>query len=247
MRTIKLTIEYNGKDFKGWQIQPKGSRTVQLEIETALLNLFKEKIKITGSGRTDAGVHAQGQVAHFTSTTTLPINKLARAINAFLPKDIAILKAEDVKENFHAQYSAKLKTYQYTILNRETYSPIYQDWTLFYPLTLDLALIKNEAKELLGKRDFKSFQSTHSSNSTMTTMRTITNIKISKKGDFITVDITADGFLYKMVRNIVGTLLEIGSGKLPKGSIKKILKAKDRKAAGTSAKAEGLCLLNVTY
>ena len=249
-RNIKLTIEYDGTDFKGWQVQARGSRTVQGEIEKALKTIFKETVRVIGSGRTDSGVHALDQVAHCQTRSSLPTSDIQRALNANLPEDIAILKVEDVKKDFHAQYSPKSKVYRYTILNRSYRCAHERKFCLHYPHKLNLSRMRQEAKALVGKKDFKSFQASdprkplHKRGSTI---RHIKQVTIRKKNDFITIDIEADGFLYKMVRNIVGTLLDVGTGKIPKGSIKKILAQKNRMFASTTAKALGLTLYRVNY
>lgn len=247
MRNIKLTIEYDGTDFEGWQVQIKGSRTVQEEIQKAVFKIFKQKAHVMGSGRTDSGVHALGQVAHVRLKTDKDCDEIRRALNGNLPEDISILKAEDVHLKFHAQFDAKEKTYRYTILNRANKPTVGRRYCLFYPYKINLKIFKEEAKSLLGKKDFKSFQSKDPSKLRDRTVRTIKSIKIVKKGDWITIDVTADGFLYRMVRNIVGTLLEVGNGKYKKGRVKEILTRKNRIYAGPTARPYGLCLLEVKY
>lgn len=247
-RTIKLTIEYDGTDFHGWQIQKKNNRTVQGEIEKALQKILKHKIRVIGSGRTDRGVHAVGQVAHLKTSSTLPALTFLKALNNHLPEDIAILKVEDAPDNFHAQYSVQGKIYRYTILNRTAPCAHLRHLINHFPYQLNVAAMRQEAKSLIGKKDFKSFQAAYSSwRQSGSTIRTIKRIAIHRKDDFIHIDIEADGFLYKMARNIVGTLLDIGTGKLPKGSIKNVLAQKTRTAASKTAPAKGLCLLAVKY
>ena len=247
MRNIKLTLEYDGSKFAGWQIQAKGFRTVQNDLTTIARKIFKEKINILGSGRTDSGVHALGQVAHFKTQSSMPLATIIRAFNGNLEKDISVLKAEEVPLKFHAQHSAKEKTYRYTILNRKARCSLYRNTCFLFPHTLNLARMKKEAKSLLGKKDFRSFQSTNSSNKETKTIRTIKQISIKKAGDFIYIDMTANGFLYRMVRNIVGTLLELGSKNPPQISVAKILRQKNRAGAGQSIPPQGLCLMNVKY
>ncbi len=251
MRTIKLTIEYDGTNFYGWQIQAKGKRTVQGELAKACERFFHAPITIIGAGRTDSGVHALGQVAHFKTDSLLPTKKILLALNSALPDDISVVSVEEAPSNFHAQYLAKSKIYRYTILNRKARPAYGEHFYLHYPYTINLPLIRKEAKVLIGRKDFKSFQASDTARlkagKPNNTIRTIKHLSIRKSGDFISVEIEADGFLYKMIRNIVGTLLEIGRGNLPKGSIKKILKKKDRAFAGQTAKAKGLCLLKVNY
>lgn len=257
-RNIKLTIEYDGTDFNGWQIQNhrrnssnSRKRTVQGEIEKALKKIFKKPVKLYGSGRTDSGVHALGQVGNFKTTSKMPTDEIIRALNANLPEDIAILNAEDVASDFHAQYSAKSKTYRYTVLNRAGRCAQQRDFCLYFPYKLNLTAMREESKCLIGRKDFRSFTASdparRKAGKDNNTTRTVKKIAIRKKGDAVTFDIQANGFLYKMVRNIVGTLLDIGTGRLPKGSIKKILAAKNRDSAGNTAKSKGLALLEVCY
>lgn len=247
MRNIKCTIEYDGSKFIGWQIQPSSQRTVQGEIIKAWKKVSGETIKLIGSGRTDTGVHALGQVANFKTKSSLPIESIKNALNAKLPKDIVILEAKEVKGDFHAQYSAKRKTYRYVILNREDRPGLMNNYCLHFPHKLNLSAMRKEAKSLKGKKDFKTFQSSDPKRKTKSTVRTIKRIEIKKSQDTVSVEIEADGFLYKMVRNIVGTLLETGTGKRPAGNIKEILTKKDRKLAGPTAKPDGLYLVKVQH
>ena len=251
LRNIKLTLEYDGTDFYGWQVQIKSQRTVQAEIEKALKKIFKKHVTLFGSGRTDSGVHALGQVANFHAETKLPIATIQTALNANLPKDIAVVGIEEVGPRFHARFSVKSKTYRYAILNRPARCALQRRFCFFYPYPLDLRLMRAEAKALVGRHDFRSFQAANPSrplrDEKATTVRTVLGVEIKRKDDFIYIDIEADGFLYKMVRNIVGTLFGIGSGKLPKGSIHQILKRNDRTIAPAPAKAQGLALVEVKY
>ncbi len=251
LRNIKLTIEYDGTEFNGWQIQGKKERTIQGEIKKALSKITGQSVTIFGSGRTDSGVHALGQVTHFKTESRLPAQEMLRALNANLPDDIAILKVEDVPANFHAQFKAKSKVYRYTILNRSARGAQLRNFCLFYPYPLNIRLMREEAKVLVGRKDFRSFCASdpkrYPKEKKESTVRTVKRITIQKKADFVLIDIEADGFLYKMVRNIVGTLLAVGSGQLKAGITEKILKAKDRTQAPKTAPAKGLCLLKVKY
>ncbi len=257
MRNIKLTIEYDGTHFSGWQVQDQRKRTVQGEIEKALKTIFKKKIRLIGSGRTDSGVHALGQVAHFKTTSPtcarqgMPTAEMLNALNANLPEDIAVLESSEVPDDFHAQYSAKRKTYRYCILNRQSRSAVKRHSCLHFPHTLNLKAMQEESKSLVGRKDFRSFMAANPAERNTikdkNTVRTIHAIKILKHDDYIYIRIEANGFLYKMVRNIVGTLLAVGTGKLPKGSIRKILKEKNRSSAPATAASKGLCLLDVSY
>jgi len=247
MRNFKITFEYDGAGFCGWQTQAQGERTVQGELEEVLSKIFKKPIKVIASGRTDSGVHAQGQVISFKADTRMTALEIQRAMNSRLPADIAVHEAKEVKGDFHAQYSVKNKTYRYTVLNRKYRSVFLRDRVYFYPYPLNILNMRKAAKYLVGRHDFKSFQAHDPLRAERQTVRTIKKITIKKEGDLIHIDITADGFLYKMVRNIVGTLLVMGAGQLPAGDMSKILKAKNRKAARETAPAEGLCLMSVKY
>jgi len=245
MRNIKLTIEYEGTSYAGWQIQRKTKRTIQETIEKTLRKILQEKIKIIGSGRTDAGVHALGQVANFKTNSKIPLEKLQKAANALLPKDIVVNKIEEASSDFHARFQAKSKLYRYTILNRKYPCVFLRSWVYFYLYPLDVDLMRRQAKCLIGRHNFKSFQA--SAKLDRSSIRTIKQIKIKNKSGLITIDIEADGFLYNMVRNIAGTLIEIGRARFPRGSMREILAFKDRTKAGPTAPACGLCLIKVNY
>ena len=247
MHNFKIIFEYDGAQFSGWQTQAQGERTVQGEIEAVFLKIFKQPIRVIASGRTDSGVHAQGQVISFKADTRMKPLEIQRALNSLLPADIAVHEALEVKSDFHAQYSVKEKTYRYTVLNRKYRSVFLRDRVYFYPYPLNISNMRKAAKHLIGRHDFKSFQAYDPLRAERQTVRTIKKIVIKKEGDLIHIDVTADGFLYKMVRNIAGTLLAIGAGQLPPGDMPKILKAKDRKSAWDTAPAEGLCLMKVKY
>ncbi len=251
MRNIKLTIEYDGSQFNGWQIQESSQRTVQGEVEKILQRIFKTKIHLHGSGRTDSGVHALGQVAHFKVDTAKTVSEIQSAINANLPRDIAIIDAQEMNEDFHAQFSAQEKTYRYTILNRAIRSPQYRNSTFYVPYSLNLAQMRKAAKILIGKKDFQIFTSLESarirSGKSRGTIRTIKKLKITKRGELIFLDITADGFLYRMVRNITGALLEVGQGRLPLTDLKRALTHTIKLNAFKAAPAWGLTLWEVKY
>ena len=244
MRNIKLTIEYDGTNYAGWQAQGKKHRTIQETLEKALQIILGKRTKIAGSGRTDAGVHAIGQVANFKTDSALAVEKLQKALNAVLPDDISVTKAQEARPDFHSRFSAKSKVYRYTILNRQSRPTLLKDTVYFVPYPLNLKLMQKEARVLLGRHNFKSFQAAADKKDSV---RRIKNIKVSRDKDLIYIDIEADGFLYNMVRNIVGTLIEIGRGKLAEGSIKKILMAGNRRVAGPTAPAKGLCLMEVKH
>jgi len=247
MTNIKLTIEYDGTDFKGWQVQPKGERTVQGLITKTFHKIFREDIKLIGSGRTDSGVHAQAQVANFHTRITKPPAEIRNALNAHLPPDVCIRSAVKVSDHFHAQYDVKSKTYRYTIINREIRSPLNRHCALLFPFSLDIDVMRLEANSLIGTHDFTSLKGNNRSDKSENNIRTIYSLSVKNKNKMIWIDVTADGFLYKMVRNIVGMLLETGSGKIPKGSISNVLRKKDRTTAAYTAKPHGLSLLKVRY
>ncbi|NQT90102.1 MAG: tRNA pseudouridine(38-40) synthase TruA [Candidatus Omnitrophica bacterium] len=251
MRNIKLTIEYDGTSYKGWQIQQKRpeeigtEKTIQGVIERVISGILQEEIRLIGAGRTDAGVHALGQVGNFKTKSKMPMAVMQRALNALLPKDIIIVDIEEAKPDFNSRFNARLKTYRYQILNRDystAFDRLYQNHV---PYKLDAKLMAREARVLVGRRDFKSFQA--ADKKVRNSIRNIRRISVRKDGPIINIDLEANGFLYNMVRNIVGTLIEIGRGKLPPGSMKKILRVKDRTEAGPTAPAKGLCLLRVRY
>lgn len=254
VRNIKLTIEYKGTGYEGWQVQnpAKSSRfpvreakTVQAVIESALQPILNEKVKLTGSGRTDAGVHARAQVANFHTSSAIPSGRLRRALNGALPRDISISKAEDVPEGFHSRFSAKWKLYRYTVLNRAYPSALANDFVYFCDYALDITAMRREARALKGTHDFRSFHA--AGDGERSSVRTIRRLTIARKGDEIAITIEASGFLKNMVRTIAGTLIEVGRGRFSRGSMKRILDARDRKSAGPTAPPQGLCLLKVTY
>jgi len=246
MRNLKLEIEYDGTNYCGWQVQNSShKKSIQEVIEKTLRRILQEKVRLIASGRTDAGVHALAQVANFKTESNIAPEKLQRALNSLLPQDIVITAIEEKGTAFNSRFSAKSKTYRYAILNRSYPCALLRNTTYHYSYPLDIKLIRKEAGGLLGKHNFKSFQASGKIEREPT--RTIKSIKITKAQDTICIDIEADGFLHNMVRNIVGTLLEIGRGKLPEGSLKEILSAKDRRLAGPTAPSRGLCLIRVKY
>ncbi len=245
MPNIKLTISYDGTNYHGWQKQ-KNMVTIQQTLESALEKILNKKIKLTGAGRTDAGVHAIAQIANFKiASIKIPVNKLPVALNSILPEDIRVLSGEIVDENFHARKSAKSKTYLYVISNTPVQSPFSAKYSWHIPYKINLKRMQKAAKILRGKHDFKSFMS-HGSNP-KSTVRNLMEVKIKKKDSQIIFTFEADGFLKQMVRNITGTLVEIGIGKREPEEVIKILNAKDRTKAGICAPAHGLFLLKVNY
>lgn len=268
MRNIKLIIEYDGTNYVGWQRQDsrksliahrlsaqagkspgRQRKTIQETIEKTLQRILQEKVKVIASGRTDAGVHALCQVVNFKTNSRLPCRKIQEALNALLPDDISIKETQEIGNGFHACYSAKSKLYRYFILQSKFPSAFLHKYSWHIPYALDVAAMRQDAQCLLGRQDFKSFCA--SGSRSKTTLRTIKRISVRRTSaigyPLITIAIEADGFLYTMVRTIVGTLVEIGRGRFEKGSLKKILLAKNRKLAGPTAPAQGLFLVRVTY
>ena len=248
MRTIKLTIEYDGTNYCGWQIQPTG-RSIQGVLCKALRKMTGEENHVIGASRTDAGVHALGQVAHFRTSTMIPPVGFMRGINSAIDCDIAVTAAEEAPSDFHAQKDAVSKLYRYLILNGDAPSALLADRCWHIRDKLDIDAMKEAAECLVGKHDFKSFQAAGSS--ARDAVRRIDRIDIrSQTADcrlVQAIDISGNGFVYHMVRNIVGTLVLIGKGKLKAEEMGKILKAKEIKKAGATAPAKGLYLVSVGY
>ncbi len=245
MRTIKLTIEYDGTDYLGWQVQPTGA-TIQGIIEEKLSRITGETLRLVGSGRTDAGVHALGQVAHFKTKSRLDVQAIQRALNSLLPSDIAVQKVEETDESFHARKSAKGKVYQYWILNRPLRSVFDRGTAWHVPQTLNLTEMKRATRSLLGEHDFSAFQSVGSPK--RTAIRRVTRAEWKRGRDgLLRFEIEANGFLKQMVRALVGTLVEVGRGKIAPKDFQRILDSRDRKNAGPTAPPHGLFLKEVKY
>lgn len=244
MSTFFLVVEYDGSAFSGWQKQP-GCHTVQSEIESAATAVTGFPAKATAAGRTDKGVHATGQAVSLQVSSTLPAQKLFIALNAVLPKDIAVVRARKISDTFNARYAARHKTYCYRILNRPGRS-VWQgngSWHVIKPL--NLASMRSAAKPLIGKHDFSAFEVAGSTmKNKIVNMR---RIAIARKGDMVTCTFTADRFLYKMVRSMVGTLVEVGQGDRSAASLSDILKSRNRRFAGMTAPGNGLFLAHVGY
>jgi len=240
----KLTISYDGSNYNGWQIQPNG-KSIQEEIEKALLILLKEEIRIIGSGRTDACVHALGQVANFTTSQSIDILKFTYSLNSLLPCDIRIKNITQVASTFHAQYSAISKTYQYHVYTGKVLNPFKRLYVWHLHRLLDLNLLCDATKKFLGEHDFASFANVGSS--AKDSIRNLMKFDVDLSNDEIIFTLKADGFLYKMVRNLVGFVIEIASHKRPITDIKKVLLAKDRRQAGSAAPPQGLFLVEVDY
>ena len=244
MRNIKLTIEYDGAGYHGWQIQPNVV-TIQETIEGKLAQITGEPARLVASGRTDTGVHALGQVAHFKTHSSLDVLSFLRGLNSLLPEDIRVKDVEEVDEAFHARFSAKGKVYEYRIFNGELPSPFRRHFSWFVPGKLDLASMREAAMKLRGRHDFSSFCSAGSDHSSP--IREIYSIDVGIRGNLIIIEVEANAFLKQMVRNIVGTLIEVGRRKLTPSQFGGILEARDRRRAGLTAPAQGLFLVRVNY
>ena len=245
-KNFKIILAYDGTAYSGWQLQ-KNAVTVQGEVEKALLRVFGRRHRLYASSRTDAGVHARGQTANFKTSVDIPPAKIPAALNSFLPSDIAVTSAERVCPDFHSQYDAVEKHYRYYIFTSGTRDPFRErySWRVGYPL--DTGKMRRSCPVLTGKHDFRSFQARDKRN--RSSVRTITFLKVTarKRDKMILIDIKADGFLYNMVRNITGTLVDIGRGYLPADSMINILEGRDRAIAGPTAPAGGLFLERVIY
>lgn len=246
MRNIKLTLEYVGTNYHGWQSQAgSGRATIQETVEQAIATLAGEAVRTVSSGRTDAGVHAWGHVANFSTNSSLPASAWAPALNRQLPEDIRIIASEEVAPEFHARYSARGKVYVYRILNRKAPSAIQRDRAWHVDRKLNVAAMRRAASVLVGRHDFSAFRSAGCN--AKTPVRTLRALSVGRSGDSIEVRLEADAFLMHMARNITGTLVEAGLGRFTAEEVKQILRSRDRKKAGKTAPAHGLYLLKVMY
>lgn len=244
MKRFKLTVAYDGTDYCGWQIQPNGI-TVEEVLNRKLSELTGEKITVIGASRTDSGVHAMGNVAVFDSDTSIPAERIAYALNRNLPEDIVVVKSEEVPLDWHPRYQDTVKTYEYRILNREMPDPIRRRDTFFVSYPLDIGKMQEAAEYLRGRHDFKSFCNIKTD--VEDTVRTIYDLDVLRDGDLITIRISGNGFLYNMVRIIVGTLIRVGRGFYPPTRVKEILDAENRETAGATAPPQGLVLVKIVY
>ncbi len=250
MRNVRLIIAYDGTDFHGWQRQPD-EPTVQGCLEEALAGLTGDAISVCGSGRTDAGVHAQHQVANFHTASTIPCANIVKALNDLLPPTVQVKQAEDVAANFHARYHVRRKTYRYRIVTAPICSPLVWRYVCHHPYPLDRERISAAARLLEGEHDFTSFAAVgeNEEGEGESGVRRIFHSRIlwRPRSSMLIYEVMGNGFLRYMVRNIVGTLLEVGGGKRMSEDIRDILSARDRSRAGPTAPAQGLCLANVEY
>jgi tRNA pseudouridine38-40 synthase len=243
----KLLIMYEGTSFHGWQVQPNGM-SVQQKLQDAIFLITKEKVSVVGSGRTDAGVHALGQVAHFKISKELNLYRFQHSLNALVRPDICVKEVASVPLDFHAQYSAKRKTYNYNVCLTRYQNPFNQRYSWHFVESADVGLLKAAAKSFVGTHDFTSFANeAYAGSASKDPVRTLYRLDVRETAEGIILEFEGDGFLYKMVRNIVGTLLDIAAGKLPSDCIPALLAAKDRRRAGTAAPPHGLFLVKVDY
>lgn len=241
---LRLTIEYDGTDFCGFQWQPD-VRTVASVLEDALARILAQPIKVTGAGRTDAGVHACGQVVSLSAAGAFPFDRLARALNSMLPADLSVRESAVEEPGFSARYSARERSYVYAVLNRSAPSALAARYAAHVAEPLDLAAMRAAAAALVGEHDFRSFCGTPPEGGS--TVRTVARLTIDRCGDLLRIAIAADGFLHHMVRAIAGTLIECGRGRRPPAQVAAILAARDRAAAGVNAPACGLYLAGVRF
>lgn len=240
-KTIKLTIDYEGTDFAGWQVQPS-QRTVQGEIERALETVLRQPVRIVAAGRTDTGVHALGQVAHFRTESDMTEQRLMGALNGLLPRDIAIREVMRVSDGFNARYDARTRTYRYTIATKKVAVNRRYSWAV--PYSLDFDRLAESTVPLDGECDIRGFSRGEDGDDYSTI---VFSNRWTREGDFIVFEISAIRFFHHAVRSIVGTAVEVGRGKLPPGIVRKILKTRNRSLAGPTAPARGLCLVNIDY
>lgn len=246
MRHLKLIVAYDGTNYHGWQVQRESDGpTVQGTLEAALYRLTGERVRVTAASRTDAGVHAWGQVVNFATESRIPVERFPLAMNSVLPADVVVRRAEEVGEDFHARFQARRKIYRYVIYNSRVPSPFWRRYAWFIPVHLDQELMREGAGRLVGRHDYRSFCA--SGSPVRTFVRTVDMLNVERRDNLIYITIAADGFLYNMVRIIAGTLVEVGQGKRSPASLAGTLAARRRETAGETAPPQGLCLLRVDY
>ena len=247
MRRIRLTLEYDGGGFQGWQLQPS-ERTVQGVLEAALHEVAKAEVRVIAAGRTDAGVHARGQVAHVDVPSELGPLELRRALNAVLPADLAVLELRDAAPDFHARHDARSKTYRYRILNRAVPSPERRAFSWHIRSRLDLDPLRKAAEILCGDHDFAAFRGAHGgAPEGESTERSLDRLEVERQGDEVRIEAEGRSFLRYMVRNIAGTLVDVGLGRSSPEDVAAILASRDRARAAPTAPPQGLCLVRVSY
>ena len=244
MRNLKLVLAYDGTEFHGWQQQP-GLRTVQGELDGAIERVTGQAPTTLASGRTDAGVHALGQVVSFHTESRLPPDVLARAFNALMPMDVRVLSAAEVPLEFHATLDAVSKRYRYQVDNRPVSDPFQRRTAWHQPRPLDVSAMRSAGRALVGRHDFRSFETEWPNRAT--SVRTIFDLEVRRDNEQLWIEVEADGFLYNMVRSIAGSLVLVGKGRRPPEWLGKVLQAQDRRLAGPTAPPQGLFLLWVRY
>ncbi len=246
MKRYKLEVAYKGTNYNGFARQLGDVITIQQTLEKAVLELTRQDVKVHGSGRTDAGVHARKQICLVELDTAIPTNNFARAMNSKLPDDIVVRGVEEVDEDFHPRYGVKIKSYRYQILNTNFMDPFVADFVYFYPYPLDVDKMKEALQYIRGTHDFKCFCA--SKTQVKDTVRTIYKLEIEKlENGVIQLDVSGNGFLYNMVRIMVGTLMEVGRGNIEPERLQCIIESKNRKLAGYTAPAKGLMMYDVQY
>ena len=244
MKRVKLVVAYDGTNYHGWQVQDNGI-TIEEVLNRTISELVQEDIKVIGASRTDAGVHACGNVAVFDTESRIPGDKFSFALNQRLPEDIRIQESCEVDADFHPRYADTVKTYEYNILNRRFELPTKRLYAAFCYYPMDIERMNQAAAYLVGEHDFKSFCSAGAQ--VQTTVRTIYAVNVTKADDMVHIRITGNGFLYNMVRIIAGTLMQVGTGLMEPEQVKEILEARDRSKAGPTAEAKGLTLVEIRY
>ena len=244
MKRVKLVVAYDGTNYHGWQVQDNGI-TIEEVLNRTISELVQEDIKVIGASRTDAGVHACGNVAVFATESRIPGDKFSFALNQRLPEDIRIQESCEVDADFHPRYADTVKTYEYNILNRRFELPSKRLYAAFCYYPMDIERMNQAAAYLVGEHDFKSFCSAGAQ--VQTTVRTIYAVNETKEDDMVHIRITGNGFLYNMVRIIAGTLMQVGTGLMEPEQVKEILEARDRSKAGPTAVAKGLTLVEIRY
>lgn len=244
MKRIRMIVAYDGTGYHGWQVQNNGI-TIESELNRCLTELLGEEIRVSGASRTDSGVHALGNVAIFDTQNRMPAEKISYALNARLPEDIRIQKSEEVAPDWHPRYVKSRKTYEYRIYRGEFPMPVKRLYSHFTYRPLDVEKMRRAAQELVGEHDFKSFCQTGAQ--VESTVRTIYSLEVEEQGTELCIRVCGSGFLYNMVRIIAGTLMEVGEGKRSPASMREVLEARDRSAAGPTAPAKGLTLIGYQY
>jgi tRNA pseudouridine38-40 synthase len=257
MRTLKLTVAYDGTRYAGWQVQRNSDKrqatsnkqkqkpTIQGTLERVLTQILQEAVRAIGSGRTDAGVHALAQVAHIRVRNPMPCERLRHSLNQLLPADIAVMTIDAVPDSFHARFDASTKQYRYRVFTGPVVPPFLRPYVHHVPRPLGLAAMRREISALVGRHDFRAFARAAPTNGS--TRRTIRAVRLLKRGDELHFEVQGDGFLHTMVRSMMGTLLDVGRGRLPAGTMARMLRTGDRRLAGTTAPAKGLTLVEVRY